>query len=69
MLSAMLALAVTLCVLAAIGETIVSRARMLEVSMLRAAGAEPFKVVAVSAAAEDVEDERMPTEYDRKMRL
>ena len=37
--------------------------------MLRAAGAEPFKAVAVSAAVEGVEDERTPRKYDRKIRL
>jgi len=60
-------LAVTQCVPAAIEETTALRARVQEILVLRAAGAEAFKAVAVSAAGEGVEDERTPSEYDRKM--
>ena len=67
MLLAALDLTGTPCVPAAIEETIALGARMQEILMLRAAGAEAFKAVAVSAAGEGVEDERTPSEYDRKM--
>jgi hypothetical protein len=60
MLLATLDLTATPCAPAAIEETTALPPRMQGMLVLPGAGAEPFNAVAVSAAVEDVDDERLP---------